>query len=58
MFNPPPIRLTLRDTTVTHNTLGGSPGIAIAGGGLWTAFPVTAINTLISGNAPDDCSGC
>jgi hypothetical protein len=58
MFNPPPIRLTLRDTQVTHNTLGGSTGIAIAGGGLWTAFPVTAFDSLISGNAPDDCSGC
>jgi hypothetical protein len=58
MFNPPPIRLTLRDTKVTHNTLGGSPGIAIAGGGLWTAFPVKSFDSLISGNAPDNCSGC
>jgi len=58
MFNSPPIRLTLRDTRVTHNTLSGSAAIAIAGGGLWTAFPVTSINTLISGNAPDNCSGC
>jgi hypothetical protein len=58
MFNPPPIRLTLRDTRVTHNTLGGSAGIAIRGGGLWTAFPVTSFDSLISGNAPDNCSGC
>jgi hypothetical protein len=58
MFNSPPIRLTLRDTRVTRNRLDGSGGIALAGGGLWTAFPISSFDSLISANSPDDCSGC
>jgi hypothetical protein len=51
--------LTLRSTTVTENTLSGSPGAALAGAGLYTVgFPVTLTDSPIAGNAPDQCAGC
>jgi hypothetical protein len=54
-FGPP--QLTLTESVVTHNTLSGSEGIVIHGGGLFTAFPVTLTNSNISGNTPDNCFG-
>jgi hypothetical protein len=53
-----PVRLTLADSVVTHNTLTGSPGIPVQGGGIFTEFLVTLKNTLIAQNLPDQCSGC
>ena len=53
-----PVALTLDHVLVTHNALTGGPGIAIHGGGLFTAFPVSQTATVIARNSPDQCSGC
>ena len=49
---------TLVDTNVTRNTLTGSPGIVVQGGGVFTDFHVTLTNSRIDGNTPDQCIGC
>jgi hypothetical protein len=54
----PPVELTLTNSTISGNLLSGTSGITIRGGGLFTSFPVTIDNSRISGNAPDQCSGC
>ena len=54
----PPVELTLTNSTVSGNLLSGTSGITIRGGGLFTSFPVTLDNSRITGNAPDQCSGC
>jgi hypothetical protein len=54
----PPVTLTLENTSVTHNSLTGTAGIASRGGGLFTNQPVTLTNSLIAHNAPDQCVGC
>ena len=58
MFNLPPIRLTLRDTQVTHNELKASAGLEVRGAGMFTSFPVALTNSLIAQNTPDQCFGC
>ena len=57
LFNPLAV-LTLVNTAVTRNTLSASAGLTVQGGGLFTEFPVTATNSRIEHNAPDDCAGC
>ena len=54
----PPVQLTMDNATVTNNSLTGSPGITLQGGGLFTTLPVTLHNSVISGNIPDQCFGC
>jgi len=56
----PPVQLTLEHTTVTRNSLTGSHGIKVQGGGLFSAPPATVVlrNSLITLNLPDQCSGC
>jgi len=54
----PPVQLALNDTTVTHNSLTGSPGITVQGAGLFTDLPVTLSHSLIALNTPDQCFGC
>jgi hypothetical protein len=54
----PPVTLTLENTIVTRNTLTGSAGITLRGGGLFTNQPVTLTQSLIVHNAPDQCFGC
>jgi hypothetical protein len=54
----PSVQLTLEDTSVTRNTLTGSTGIAVRGGGLFTNQPVTLTRSPIARNAPDQCFGC
>ena len=44
--------LTVRDSRITRNVAG------VAGGGLYTEAPVALPGTKLSGNAPDDCTGC
>jgi hypothetical protein len=53
-----PAVLTLVDSAIVGNSLSGSAGIVLQGGGLFTTFPVTLKNTVIAGNLPDDCFGC
>jgi hypothetical protein len=59
-FTGPPVQLTLQRTSVTRNSLTGSPGITLQGGGLFTAPPATVIlsRSLIAHNIPDQCFGC
>jgi hypothetical protein len=54
----PTVQLTLTNSTVTRNTLSGSLGIPVQGGGLFTTFPVTLANSVIADNSPDQCYGC
>jgi len=53
-----PPALTLENSSVVGNALAGSPRILQQGGGLFTTFPVNRLNTLITGNRPDQCVGC
>ncbi len=57
-FDGPPPTLALIESAIVGNSAGGSPGIAVQGGGLYTDFPVTLVRTVIAGNAPDQCFGC
>jgi hypothetical protein len=57
-FAGPQVQLTLDRTTVTGNSLSGSPGIRVQGGGLFTTLPVTLRHSVIAGNTPDQCFGC
>jgi fibronectin-binding autotransporter adhesin len=59
-FTGPPVQLTLQHTAVTRNSLTGSHGVTVQGGGLFTAPPVTIIVTdsVIALNVPDQCFGC
>jgi hypothetical protein len=54
----PPGQITLTDSAITHNTLSGSTGITVQGGGLFTTLPVTLKDTVIARNIPDQCFGC
>jgi hypothetical protein len=59
LFGGPDSPLTLVDSRVTRNTLSGSPGIELRGGGIFTpGFPVTLTVSSVSRNTPDDCVGC
>lgn len=54
-----PNGLTLDHTNVMGNTLTGSPGVSLSGGGVYTVgFPITLIQSLIFTNTPDNCVGC
>jgi hypothetical protein len=55
---PPSVQLTLTDSTVTHNTLTADHHITSQGGGLYTTIPVTAIDSTVAHNVPDQCFGC
>lgn len=57
-FGGPPPTLSLLDSAILHNSASGSPGIAVAGGGVYSDFPLTVLNTVIAGNTPDQCVGC
>jgi hypothetical protein len=51
--------LTLQGSRVTGNVLSGSPGVTLAGGGIYTVgFPTTLTGTVVAGNTPDQCDGC
>ena len=57
--------LTVISSRLTNNTLTGSPGFSVLGGGLFTAHPLaltpipaTIINAQITGNQPNQCFGC
>jgi hypothetical protein len=54
----PDPHLTITDSVVTANKLDASPGITPQGGGIFTAFPITLMHTVIEGNQPDQCFGC
>jgi hypothetical protein len=44
---------------VKNNTPAGSPGVTLAGGGIFTlGFPITLTGSSVKHNTPDDCVGC
>ena len=55
---PLPVSLTLTDSKVAGNSVSGSAGLTVQGGGLFTAFPVTLQHSKIEKNKPDQCFGC
>lgn len=59
-FTGPPVELALQHTAVTRNSLTGSHGVKLQGGGLFTAPPATVVLTdsVIALNIPDQCVGC
>ena len=58
MPDGPPVQLTLRDASVTRNTLTTDSDLSRQGGGLYTTLPVILANSPIAKNVPDDCFGC
>ena len=58
LLSGPPVKLTLAHTAVTRNSVGGSKGITVRGGGLFTTLPVTLSHSVIALNRPDQCFGC
>jgi hypothetical protein len=54
----PPVQLTVRDSSVTRNTLTATSGLARQGGGIYTTLPLVLTNSLVAKNVPDDCFGC
>ena len=59
-FTGPPVQLTLQGTALVRNSLTGSPGFTVQGGGLYTRSPatITRRHSLIAHNIPDQCFGC
>ena len=55
---PPGGPLNLTRSSVTWNTVSGSAGIAVEGGGVYTDNVVTSISSVIAHNLPDQCVGC
>jgi hypothetical protein len=54
----PPVALGVSDSNVVHNTLAGSSGVTLAGGGIFAdAIQTTLTNTRVIANSPDDCYG-
>jgi hypothetical protein len=59
IFNPPPIQLTLQNTTVSGNSLTGSPQIDLQGSGIFNAADITLDHSRITANTPEpQCYGC
>ncbi len=50
--------LTLDHVRVTGNSVGGSPALTLAGGGIYTRDPITFHSSIVRHNRPDQCSGC
>ena len=54
-----PIQLALERSTVARNRLAGSPGVDLAGGGIFSdGFPVSLDGSRVFRNTPDQCQGC
>jgi hypothetical protein len=58
LLSGPPVKLTLAHTAVTRNSVHGSKGVTVRGGGLFTTLPVTLSHSVIALNRPDQCFGC
>jgi hypothetical protein len=56
---PPGGPLVLQNSNITSNTLSGTAGIALQGGGVYLQDePITLTHSVISQNVPDQCFGC
>ena len=58
VFAPPPLSLLVQDSAITGNVVTGSPGVNVAGGGIFTTSPITLAHSLVAGNRPNQCTGC
>jgi hypothetical protein len=58
LYSGPPVRLTLNNSQIIGNSLWGSAGATLQGGGVYTSMPVNRYNSNISRNIPDQCFGC
>jgi hypothetical protein len=59
LFEPAGSALALLESSVTNNSVSGSAGVELNGGGLYTVgFPPTLTGTVVAHNAPDQCDGC
>ena len=58
VFAPPPLSLLVQDSAITGNLVTGSPGVNVAGGGIFTTSPITLAHSLVAGNRPNQCTGC
>ena len=54
----PSANLTLTDSVVNGNSLSGSTGYLVQGGGVFNGGTIARTRTVIAGNKPDDCFGC
>ena len=50
--------LTLINSSVIGNALGGASTTTLQGGGIYATNPVSLTNSVIAGNVPDQCFGC
>ena len=55
---PPGGPLILINSVITRNSLDGSNGMTLQGGGIFATNPVTLTNTTITNNSPGQCDGC
>jgi hypothetical protein len=55
---PPGGPLILIATSITGNTLMGSAGFSLQGGGVYATNPVSLFGSVIANNVPDQCFGC
>jgi hypothetical protein len=56
---PPGGQLVLQHSDVTANTLSGTAGIELQGGGIYLQDqPITLTNSVVTENIPDQCFGC
>lgn len=55
LLSGPPVRLALHHVKIVGNSVSADDA---RGGGLFTTEPVTLDRTRITGNRPDQCSGC
>jgi hypothetical protein len=58
IFGGPTPTLALDHSGVVANTVSGSPGVTLQGGGIFTVgSPLTLTDSLVAHNAPDQCAG-
>ena len=58
IFGGPTPTLALDRSGVVGNTVSGSPGVTLQGGGIFTVgSPLTLTDSLVAHNVPDQCSG-
>jgi len=58
-FGGPTPTLSLDDSGVIGNSLSGSSGVILQGGGIFTqGSPTTLTNSVVAFNKPDQCNGC
>jgi hypothetical protein len=55
---PPGGPLILINSIITGNSLNGSSGMTLQGGGIFATNPVTLTDTTITNNSPGQCDGC